>query len=61
MIKIVTNNEGSGDWIVILKDERELFAGHNINIFELEDLLKELGHEVEQVSISDEEMEEGAY
>ena len=61
MIKIVTNDQGSGDWITIKQGDQYLFEGHSIHPFELEEILQALGHTVEFISVTDEEMEEGTY
>ena len=60
MIKIVTNTQGSGDWIYV-KDAQGhvLFEGHRIGVRDLKWLLQQLGHDTEIYEISDERMEEG--
>ena len=61
MIKIITNDQGSGDWITIKQGDQYLFEGHSIRPFELEEILRALGHTVEFISVTDEELEEGTY
>jgi hypothetical protein len=62
MVKIVTNNLGSGDWIAVVgPDGTVIFEGHNVLPFNLEDILRKLGHEAEVLAVTDEEIEEGTY
>ena len=61
MIKIITNDQGSGDWITVMKDDQYLFEGHYLMSFDLEDILRSLGHEVSLISVTDEQMEEGDF
>lgn len=62
MINIVTNSEGSGDWITVLGPSREeLFAGHRITALELASILEQLGLETDLVGVTDEQMEKGDY
>ena len=62
MINIVTNSEGSGDWITVLGPGREeLFAGHRITALELASILEQLGLETDLVPVTDEQMEKGDY
>ena len=59
MIKVVTNNLGSGDWVTVLDTNtgETLFSGHRITPM---DLVNILTHSVsaELVEVTDEEMEE---
>lgn len=60
MIKIVTNSQGSGDWIYIKNEQGEVvFEGHRIGVRDLKRLLQDLGHNSEIFEITDEQMEEG--
>jgi hypothetical protein len=61
MIKVITNDQGSGDWITIKQGDQYLFEGHSIRPFDLENLLRSLGHTVEFISVTDKEMEEGVF
>lgn len=61
MIKIVTNDQGSGDWILIERDGQIIFEGHHIRPFELEDILKALGHAVSLTSVTDSGLHTGNY
>ena len=61
MIKIVTNNLGSGDWVVVKQGDETLFEGHRVTTLELVSLLEQLGHATDLVEVDDEQMEEGAY
>ena len=63
MIKVVTNNLGSGDWVTVrgFCDE-VLFEGHRITTQDLVDILNAtLDQGAELVEVTDEQMEEGAY
>lgn len=59
MIKIVTNSMGSGDWIYIKHDDGVVFEGHRLSVRDLQELLQLIGHQVEIVEVTDEQMEEG--
>lgn len=61
MIKIITNNKGSGDWIVIKNDDQIINECHRITASDLQDILNNLGHQTDLVSLTDTEMEEGTY
>ena len=63
MIKVITNSEGSGDWVVVQNTAtgETLFEGHRITALELASILEQLGHETDIVNVTDEHMEEGAY
>ncbi len=61
MIKVITNNLGSCDWVIVKDNADTLFEGHSVSTLELASLLEQLGHEVDLVQIDDEQMEEGAY
>jgi hypothetical protein len=59
-IKVVTNNKGSGDWIVVQGNfGSTLFSGHRVTPQDLVNLLTVCSDfEVELVEVNDEEMEE---
>lgn len=59
MIKIITCP--AGDWKVVKFNETVVSEGHDIGPYEFVDVLRQLGHEVEEVEISDSDMEEGNY
>jgi hypothetical protein len=59
MIKIFTCP--SGDWTVVHHNDAVLVEGHSISSWDFMHVLRTLGHEVEEVEISDEDMEEGNY
>ena len=65
MIRVVTNSNGSGDWVVVQNGGRDgfedLFSGHRITPLELASILEQLGHQVDVVAVTDEEMEENDY
>jgi len=62
MIKVITNNLGSGDWVVVRSVGQlgfeTLHSGHRISPFDLVRILQNLGVHAEEVSVTDEEMEE---
>ena len=61
MINIVSNSNGSGDWVVVEKDGEELFSGHRIGPMDLSAILEQLGLETDLIAVTDEEMEERDY
>jgi hypothetical protein len=61
MIKVVTNNLGSGDWILVADKLGELWGGHSIRARELANILALAGLEVQLVEVNDDQMEEGQY
>ena len=63
MIKVVTNNQGSGDWTTVLGHCGEvLFEGHKAGPQDIVDILNSLlDCGAELVEVTDEQMEEGAY
>ena len=62
MIKVITNNLGSGDWITVQSvgqlGYEELHSGHRITAFDLVMILQNLGVHAELVEVTDEQMEE---
>lgn len=50
---------GSGDWIYIKHDDGVVFEGHRLSVRDLQELLQLIGHQVEIVEVTDEQMEEG--
>ena len=60
MIKVVTNSNGSGDWIVVQGNSGStLFSGHRITPADLVDIITVCSDfSVELVEVTDKEMEE---
>jgi hypothetical protein len=63
MIKVITNNMGSGDWVTVLGHCKEvLFSDHRISPQGLVDILNAtLDCGAELVEVTDEQLEEGTY
>ena len=63
MIKVVTNNLGSGDWVTVKGHCGEtLFEGHRAGAQDIVDILNAvLGQGAELIEVTDEQLEEGAY
>lgn len=65
MIRVVTNDMGSGDWVTVLTGGRdgfeELHSGHRITAHDLVMILQNLGHHSELVEVTDQQMEEQDY
>lgn len=65
MIRIVTNNLESGDWIVVEDEIGEVWSGHRVGVEDLKEILttilKDSGTKVTMLSVTDEELEEGNY
>lgn len=63
MIKVITNNLGSGDWVVVQGHCGEtLFEGHKATPQDIVNILNAvLDPCAELVEVTDEQMEEGAY
>ena len=61
MIKVVTNNLGSGNWITIADDQGDLWGGHRITAHDLYEILKMLKVEVDLVEVDDTQLDEGMY
>lgn len=59
MIKVVTNNLGSGDWVTVLDTNtgETVFSGHRITPRDLVNILTH-STSAELVEVTDEEMEE---
>lgn len=59
-IKVITNSNGSGDWIVVQgRSGSTLFSGHKITPADLVDLITVCSDfAVELVEVNDQEMEE---
>lgn len=60
MIEIATNDQETGDWIVVKKDGVTLFQGHSIHVFNLQDILTAIGVDVTLLSMTDEEIDDFA-
>lgn len=64
MIKVVTNSQGSGDWVTVVDTNtgETLFEGHRITPQDLVDIITFDGsQEAQLVEVNDEQMEEGTY
>lgn len=61
MIKIVTNANGSGDWIVVADEQGDLWGGHSIRAYDLQEILKLLKVEAKLIEVDDTQLEEGMY
>ena len=59
MIKIVTNSLGSGDWIYIKHGDGVVFEGHRPSVRDLRFMLELIGHKVDLIEVTNEQMEEG--
>jgi hypothetical protein len=58
MIKVITNNYGSGDWIIVKEDDEILFEGHRVSPLDLVFILQRFT-KATILDLTDEEMEEG--
>lgn len=59
MIRVITNSNGSGDWIRIVDSNDEIVhEGHRISAFDLTMILQNLQIQSELVEVTDEQMEE---
>ncbi len=59
MIRVITNSNGSGDWIRIVDSNNEiLHEGHRISAFDLVCILQNLQIHSKLVEVDDEQMEE---
>ncbi len=60
MIKVITNNLGSGDWIVVQGHSGStLFSGHSVNAQSLQEILNIVSRDgCELWEMTDEEIEE---
>jgi hypothetical protein len=61
MIKVITNNLGSGDWVIVQDTNtgETLFEGHRITPRDLVDILSFDGSaEAKLIEVTDEQMEE---
>lgn len=60
MIKVITNNLGSGDWIVVQGlSGSTLFSGHRVSAQDLRDILDIVCRSgCELIEVTDEQMEE---
>ena len=63
MIKVVTNSNGSGDWVTVKGFCGEvLFEGHRAGPQDIVDILNSLLDQgAELIEVTDEQLEEGAY
>lgn len=59
MIKVITNSNGSGDWIRVIDINGELVHdAHRISPLDLVLILQNLGVNSELIEVNDEQMEE---
>ena len=59
MVKVITNSNGSGDWIRVIDSNNELvYDAHRITPFDLVMVLQNLGIQTKLVEVDDEQMEE---
>lgn len=56
MIEVITNE--SHDWVIVRQGKKVLHESHSISIVDFCWILKELGHNVKDIEISDSQMEE---
>ena len=65
MIRVVTNSNGSGDWVVVTSGARDgvelLHEGHSISPSDLVMILQRAGAHAELVEVTDTELEENDY
>lgn len=62
MIKVVTNSNGSGDWIVVQGHSGStLLEGHRIGPNDIVELLTSVGVDATLLEVNDEQMEQGEY
>ena len=72
MIRIVTNSEGSGDWVQVYlltksKDGKEVvseetvFEGHSLTPMALFEVLRSIEYSTELITCTDTELEEGTW
>ena len=61
MIKVITNSQGSGDWIVVQGlSGTELFSGHSVTARDLQMILDVVSRSgCELIEVTDAELEEG--
>ena len=58
MVKVITNSEGSGDWVIVQLGNRTIHSGDNsISPRELVDIICHFKH-CELVEVDDEQIEE---
>lgn len=55
-IEVITNE--SHDWVIVRQGKNVLHEAHSISIVDFCWILKELGHDVRDIEVSDELMEE---
>jgi hypothetical protein len=58
MVKVITNSNGSGDWIRVIDSNDELVHDmHSISPMDLVMILQNLGIHAELIEVDDEQME----
>jgi hypothetical protein len=62
-IQVITNNMGSGDWVVVKYNTDTIFEGHRISPRDLVDIINTFysNEGAELVEVTDEQMEQGDY
>ena len=62
-IQVITNSNGSGDWVVVKYSTDTIFEGHRITPQDLVDIINNFYSDegAELVEVTDEQMEEGSY
>jgi hypothetical protein len=60
MLKVITNSNGSGDWVVVQGHSGStLFSGHRVGALELKEILDIVSRDgCELIEVTDEQMEE---
>lgn len=60
ILRIITNNKESGDWIIVVLDGEEIYSGHSIGTCHLADILNTCnGFEyLYEHSLTDEQIED---
>ena len=61
MIRIITNSLGTGDWVVVMKEDKVLYEGHSPSVYELAAMFEGLGMSAGVEELTNQQMEEGAY
>ena len=53
MLEIITNSEGSGDWVAVIKDNSVIHTGHDISLFDFKSILESLDIDCRLVTTDD--------
>ena len=57
MIEIITNNLGSGDWVVVNNAGDRIHSGHDISLYDLQGIFSSVGLNCKITEVDDETME----